>query len=413
MESIKELKEQKEEITIQLNDLRSTVETDKRAFTDDELQSWDELSNALNALDQSIQTQERILNSPKPEEKSKVVAFSSSSKPVNNDEIFRGWCWSQQNRKENITPSAIEGANRSGIRFDEPLSAPIKWNQTVADGTASGSAVNEAVVAGVVNKLKDYSGVMSVSNVFSTENAAPLKKVVHDHTSFLATKTAELGTIANTTQTLETVSFGATEYTSGIYQISHQILRDSAYPIMDEFQNAMAESFGRAWNDVFTNGDGVGDPQGCEVAASTALSVDGTADVSLANLQTLQHSIDSAYRRSPKCVYMCSDSTVLELKGSLIDADGRPTYNQSQNSNVNVPMAMMIEGFPVVINPSMTDGVILFGDFSRFHIRTVGNLTMRMLTELYALQNAVALVGHQAVDSRLVDSGAIKKLART
>lgn len=405
MESIKELKEQKQDISEQLDGIKETVESDNRVMTTEEISQWDELSDNLKSLNENIETQERFLSSPKAEDKPQVVRLSSR-KPRNNDAAFRAWALTQANRKEYVSAEWQSEAQRQGVALDQPLTGSIRWDQTVGTDTAGGLSVNEEVVAGVVRKLKAYGGMVSTCHSFSTSYASPLKKVVHDSTSFKAQKTAELGTIQNTNQAISKVTFGATEYTSGVYEISHMLLRDSAYNIVGEFQSAVAESFSRAFNDVLTNGTAADEPQGLEGAVSTGV----TGAISHDNMLALMHSIDPAYRRSNRCAWMMNDATLLALKLSLKDADGRPLYNTSVNSNVVVPAAGSVEGFPVVVNQDMSADTIMFGDYSKYEIRFVGGLSVRVLNELFALTNGIGIVGHQAIDGRLVDTGAIKKL---
>lgn len=407
--TIQELKEQKETIVLQLNSMRDEL-GEGNVFTDEQLTEWDALDSELKELDTKIATQERLLATPIYEPASKpspaIKPTSFSRKPVDSREVFRGWALSMLNRREHVTPNMIEMASRSGVAFDQPWQAPIRWDQTVGTDAAGGFAVNEAVVAGVIRKLKSFGGMIGTCNVFSTASGESIKKIVHDSTAFKATKTAEAGTIANSTQSIAKVTFGSTEYTSGIYEISMQLLRDSSYDILGEFQSAIADSFGRAFNDVLTKGTGTGEPQGIEAAVSAITPTTITHD----NLLALYHSVDSAYRNSPRCAWMVNDATLLKLKQTLKDADGRPLYNSTVNNNVIVPMAMELEGKPVVVNTDLSDDVILFGDFDRYHVRLVGNMTIRVLQELFALSMGVGIVAHSAVDGRLVDNSAIKKL---
>ncbi len=418
--NLQELKEQKENIVNQMNELASSVK-DGSVFNDEQLNQFDGLDSELRELNQKIATKERLNSIPSVatnDSKNDFKPTQFSKGVVNSADVFRAWALSQINRKEYITPSMIESAQRSGVALDTVWSGDVKWDQTISTpttdpvtptGSLGGIAVNEAVVAGVVNKLKAYGGMLSVSNVFSTSDGAPLKKVVHDSTSFMATKTAELGTIANTAQSIAKVSFGATDYTSGIYEISMQLLRDSAYDILGDFTSAIATSFGRRFNEDLTNGTGTGEAQGINTAATDI----GVYGLTYARLLDLMHSVDAAYRESPSCVYMMSDATVLSLKKTLVDLDNRPLWNQSTNSNIVVPASMMIEGKPVVVNNSLATGTVLFGDFSRYQVRLVGSMQIRTLNELFALSNGIGIVGHAAMDGRLVDTSAIKKLLAT
>lgn len=413
---IKELNEQKEVLSNQLTELSESLE-EGQVFSDEQLQQWDAVQDELVQLNKKIETEERLLSlvkaksQPQPQVQAPRPTVAFSKNVIDEGEVFRGWCLSQANRQNEISPRQLSMIDKSGVRLDSPITGTIKWNQTKGTDANGGFAVNDGIVAGIVRKLKDYSGMLNTAHVFNTASGENIKKVVFDSTNAAATKTAELGTISNTTQTLGSVVFKSTELTSACYEISHQLVRDSSFDVLAEFQAFVAESFGRAINSLCTTGDGTDEPLGIETAISTA-SVTPTA-IDFDSLLDLYHSVDSAYRNSPKCVWMMNDATMKATKKVLVDLNDRPMYNNSVNNSVVGPAAMMIEGKPVVINNDCTDDVILFGDFDKFHIRMVANLQIRMLYELFALKNALAIVGHQAVDSRLVDAGAIKKLVVT
>lgn len=254
--------------------------------------------------------------------------------------------------------------------------------------------------------MKDFGGMMEACHVFSTATGTPIKKPVHDSTNFKAKKTSELGTIDNTTQLIGKATFGSTELTSGVYETSLELVRDTSYDLMGEFTLAVGESFGRGGNEYLTLGSASDEPQGIQNAVSQLVGIEA---INHDNILVLFHSVDASYRRSKKCAWMMNDITLLAMKQSLKDADGRPLYKQSGNAVDG--FSYMIEGKPVKINTDLENGEILFGDFSRYHIRLIGGVMIRVLNELFALRNAVGIVGHTAIDGRLVDKTAIRKLA--
>ena len=411
MSDIQKLKEAKEEKFNVLTELKESL-NEGEVFNEEQTQQWDAVKAELDDINTQIETQERLLSLPAKEEEAATVSYSKkftpsisfSKKKADPADAFRGWALSQVNRKEHLTSDMIEAGQKSNVAFDAPISGSVSWDQTTNVDPSGGFSVNDEVVAGVVRKMKDFGGMLSTCHVFNTSDGAPLRKVVHDSTNFKAQKTDELGQIQNTAQILDKVSFGACELTSGIYQTSMQLVRDSSYDILGEFQNAVGESFGRKINDLLTNGSGQDEPQGIE-GAVTAIA---PTTIDYSSILELFHSVDAAYRRSPQCGWMCSDSTLLNIKRTLLDADGRPIYKSQPDAVAGYPFVM--EGKQVVVNTDLADGVILFGDFAQYHIRLVANMTVRVLNELFALTNGIGIVGHQAIDGRLVNADAIKKL---
>lgn len=412
---LQELKEQKESIHTELVLLSDGLE-EGATFTAEQLTQWDAHQAEIERIDSEIATAERLLSlsvenegeSGSGDGSTGTRRFSPSiitrSRTVDHAAAVRGWALSQLNRREFITSDMSNAQRAANFQWDAPIQGAVKWDQTVGSATGGANSVNDAVVGEVIRKMKDYGGMMEACHVFSTSDGTPLKKPVHDSTAFKAAKTAELGTISNTTQVVDKVTFQSMELTSGIYETSLQLVRDSAYDIMGEFTMAIGESFARGANEYLTTGDQPDEPQGIENAV-TAIA---PTVINYANMLALYHSVDASYRRSAKCGWMMNDTTLLSVKQNLLDADGRPIYKTSGSAVDG--FGYTIEGKAVKVNTDLSDGVILFGDFDRYHVRLIGGVMIRVLNELFALRNAVGIVGHTAIDGRLVDNSAIRKL---
>ena len=413
---VQDLKEEKEALTGKLVELKDGLE-EGGTFTTEQLKQWDDTSAEIGRINAEINTQERLLSlsPPKPDdgpgepERRFSPQIVTARRSVDHAAAVRGWALSQLNRREFITSDMQTAQRVSNLAWDAPIQGQVKWDHTVtgdaADGALGGTSVNDAVVGEVVRKMKHYGGMMEACYVFSTTDGAAIKKPVHDNRSFRARKTAELGTIENEQQKVGSAKFGSMELTSGVYETSMQLVRDSAYDILGEFTLAIGESFGRGSNFYLTTGDGTDEPEGIEEAV-TAIA---PTEITYANLLRLFHSVNQAYRNSMKCCWMMNDNTLFAVKEKLIDADGRPIYKVAGDAVSGYQY--MIEGKPVKINPDLSNGEILFGDFNRYHIRLIGGINIRLLNELFALRNAVGIVGHTAIDGRLVDSSAIRKMS--
>lgn len=403
LQQLKELKEKLHGGMVQLKDGLAEGEV----FTDDQIKQWDELSAQMATVDADIATKERLLSLDPPSDPSNpgrqfspaIITRQPAADPAM---ALRGWALSQIDRPDFITPE-MEAA-RGDMRWDEPLTAAVRWDQTAGTETEGGHSINEAMVTGMVKTMKAFGGMMRACRIFNTTTGVPIKKVTRNTTNFKATKIAELVETSNTDQTLGKVVFGETELASGIYPISLTLLRDSAYDIMSDFNQALGESFGRGANELLTKGSAADEPQGIQ-GAVTAITAEAP---SLTMVNNLFHSVDEAYRMSASCYWMMNDNTVKRLKNTLLDADGRPLYKQQPNIVGGYPYVM--ESKPVVINTDLDDNVIIFGDFSRYEIRMVGGITITVLRELFAKQRAIGMIGHTGIDGRLVDSAALRKI---
>lgn len=200
-------------------------------------------------------------------------------------------------------------------------------------------------------------------------------------------------------------------YDSGIVQISYELLQDSAFNMEAIVDEVFGESLGRTGNDVLTVGTGVNEPHGILTAAQTGHEAALANAITPDELIDLQHSINQAYRRSPKCYWQFNDQTLKAIR-KLKDAEGRYLW---QDASLAAGKPAMLLDKPYKINdslPNMASGTspILFGDHSRYIVRRVKDYTMMTFRERYAHQRKIGLMAFMRLDGELLRPSAVKKL---
>lgn len=237
----------------------------------------------------------------------------------------------------------------------------------------------------------------------------------------------EAAVLADATQDSEqsvpvgVVNFGAYKYTSRIIRVSVELLQDSAFNLEDFLKDQFAVRFGRAYESAFTTGSGSTMPTGILTAilasgatpvvalGSSANDGVGTAQNSIGtqDLVALEHSVDPSYRIKPNSGFMFHDQTLKVLK-QLLDKYGRPIWQAGIGQGVSAT----ILGYPYTINQSLpqiggtgTKSTALFGDMSKFVIRSVRDMSVLRLDERYADYGQVGFIAFSRVDSNLVDAG--------
>lgn len=141
--------------------------------------------------------------------------------------------------------------------------------------------------------------------------------------------------------------------------------------------------------------------KGKDAAVATAVTYDELID--------LVHSVDPAYRQSPKVRFMFNDLTLAALR-KLKDGDGRYIWTQG-NVQDGVPGSIL--GYRYSVNQAM-DGVatgkksILFGDFGKYFVRKVGSPMIGVKRETYWPDLGIA--GLIYLDGELGDTAAVKHL---
>jgi HK97 family phage major capsid protein len=182
----------------------------------------------------------------------------------------------------------------------------------------------------------------------------------------------------------------------------------------DNALNAMARAFAvgfaRGIGADLVNGNGTTAPQGILTAApDSGITLDPTITNDVSNTQNdlfqdAYFSINAAYRNSPTCAWLMSDTTYQWIR-SLTDKSGRPLLGILEDD-------LTLMGKYIYICPSLpsygaspsTTGKIIFGDLSYFNVHASAMLLRRRTqTPGYVEYGKALYTGLLRVDSKLVD----------
>lgn len=264
--------------------------------------------------------------------------------------------------------------------------------------------------------MKSFGGVRSVATQFHTASGTQMQFPTAD-------ATAETGELVgqNVAVALGETTFGLT--TMDVYKFSSkkialpfELLQDSFIDIETYIQEILKTRLGRITNTYFTTGTGTSQPRGIVVgAASGKVGTTGqTLSVIYDDLVDLEHSVDPAYRQNPGVGYMMNDASLKVIR-KIKDTNGRPIFvpGYEQGNPGGAPDRLMGR----LINISQEMAVmaanaksILFGDFKKYLIRDVMDLTMfRMTDSAFTLLGQVGFVAFMRSGGNLVDAGGAVK----
>jgi len=275
--------------------------------------------------------------------------------------------------------------------------------------TTGGYTVADEAMRSLEVALLAYGGMRSVSTVIRTATGGPLPIPTTNDT---ANKGEIIG--ENTTSNELEMTFGqlvldAWKYSSKYILASIEFLQDTSINANAFLGEALGTRIARITNDHFTTGSG-SMPNGVVTAAtSSAVTFSGVASVTADNLTDLIHSVDPAYRTNSRFMFhdgglkMIKKVKVLQYSGDTV---GVPLWIPGLTAG----QPDTILGYPYTINQSMTTpatGVksILFGDFSKYIIRDVRDVTVVRLDELFAVLGQVAFLALSRHDGDLLDAG--------
>jgi len=190
-----------------------------------------------------------------------------------------------------------------------------------------------------------------------------------------------------------------------------ELLQDSAFNIEALMNELFGERLGRLANSVLTTGTGTAQPNGIVTASAEGKVAAATGAITADELIDLQHSVDPAYRASPRARWMFNDSTLAAIR-KLKDGQGNYLW---QMGDVRVGEPAQILGHPYSVNQAVADigtsaKPVIFGDFGKYVVRKVLGFQVLTLRERYAENFQVGFVGFKRFDGELLNTAAVKHL---
>jgi HK97 family phage major capsid protein len=276
--------------------------------------------------------------------------------------------------------------------------------------TTGGFTTADATMRALEMALLAYGGMRLVSTVFRTDTGGPLPFPTTNDTANKGEIIAENTTFNELEMTFGQLVIDAWKYTSKYIKASVEFLQDTSINPAEFIGNALGVRIARITNDHFTTGTGSSQPNGIVTAAtSSGITFSGTATVTADNLTDVIHSVDPAYRNNGRWMFhdgglkMIKKVKILQYSGDTV---GAPLWIPGLTTG----QPDRILGYEYTVNQSMTTPAtavksILFGDFSKYQIRDVRDVTLLRLEERFAEFGQVAFLAFSRHDGDLLDAG--------
>jgi len=287
--------------------------------------------------------------------------------------------------------------------------------QTAGTTTAGGHTVPTELAA-VIDKTMKAWGPMydeAICTVINTAGGNALDFPTVDDTSVAMAQHTEASAMtddASADATFGKMTLNAYAYDTKWVQVSMELLQDSTVDIETFIGEMLGERVARRVNTELTTGDGTGDPTGIVVGSSAGKSAASTTAFTADEVIDLFHSVDPAYRASPKARFMFHDSVLAAIR-KLKDGQGQYLWSMG---DIRTGVAGTLLGQPYSVNQAMsstfTTGqkLILFGDLSKYYVRKVGTPMIGVRREYYWPN--IGLAGVVRLDGKLIQSTAVKHL---
>lgn len=189
-------------------------------------------------------------------------------------------------------------------------------------------------------------------------------------------------------------------------KLEDAFVKDASFNIEDYLVSRLAKNFGRAEDSGFINGTGVNMPTGILAENGGAEVGVTTAALTYDDVVKLFFSVKPEYRKNG--VWLMNDETALALR-TLKDDGGNYIWNHA-NDTILGKKVCISEFMPGTESGSKP---IAFGDMSYYWIVSRRPVSIRTLTEQFAMVDCIGYLAYEFLDGKLVRPEAIKVMQMT
>lgn len=269
--------------------------------------------------------------------------------------------------------------------------------------------------------MKAFGGIRQAASVIQTGTGAAMNFPATDATTEIGEQVGENAAVALGETTFSNLSLNVYKYSSKKIAVPFELIQDAMFDIEGYINRLLAIRLGRITSQRFTTGTGSSQPNGIVTASTVGKTGTSgqTTTVIYDDLVDLEHSVDPLYRAGGSVGFMMHDSS-LKVVRKLKDSQARPIFvpGYEQGNPGGAPDRLLNR--PIFINQDMATMAanaksILFGDFSRYVIREVMDLTLfRMADSAFILNGQIGFVAFNRQGGNLIDvGGAVKHYANS
>jgi len=367
-----------------ITELRTLAdEAEGRELTAEEVETRDRVDGAIDALD--IRIADALKEGAREERAAEFSAQLETSTPE-------------------VPEADVEMRQWEGLITGDEKSIELR---DLTAGTATDGA--ELVATSTVGQIyafmrENVNAVGAQARMVNTDSGGDL--VFPTTTSFsAATIIAEGATVTESDPQFATVTLGAFKIGHAV-QISSELEQDSAANVVGFVRDQGVEALARGMGGYFLTGTGSGQPNGAvNTTNANNVTFAGVAAITGDELIDVYHGLASPYR--PRASFIVKDST-LSLIRKLKDGNGQ--YLWTPGLQADQPDTLL--GRPVFVDDGIAVAAtgnisVLFGDYSGYLVRMVGNVRVDRSAEFAFGSDLVTYRFLARVDGDILDNRAI------
>lgn len=399
--SIQKLREQRAAIGKELQELVNKTEWNAekdQPIYDQKMAEIDEIDGKIKRIQDA---NERLADETRTDELADAAARLGRNKNEKGLSVYAKW---------------LKGGDKA-LNADDWAS--IRNTMSTTTGSEGGFTVDSEVADSVLDALKAYGGMRTVSTVIQTSGTGAMSFPTSDGTAEEGEIIAENADATDLDIAFGTIGLPVYKFSSKVVAVPFELLQDSNVDIEAFVRNRLSTRLGRVTNRLFTVGTGTDQPRGVITAAAVGVTAANSTSqvtaVTYDSLVNLQHSVDPSYRELGGARWMFNDTTLRELR-KIKDEQSRPIFVPGYESGNPEGAPDRLLGAPITINQHMANMAasarsIAFGDFSHYHIRDVMAVEMFRFTDsAYTKKGQVGFLAWMRSGGNLVDVGGAVKV---
>lgn len=387
MSDLKSLVEQRNDLVQQMKDLTAAVETEQRAFTEEENATFQECEKKIKALDETIAAQERA----------RELEMTENSK--------------KEEKKVEETREALEArAFENYIR--DVVEERNDVNLTKGD---NGAVIPTTIANKIIKRVHDISPIYAMATKYNVPGTLVIPYYPaydNDSASYPDVSMAyatEFSDLESTSGTFGSISLSG--FLAGaLTKVSKSLINNSQFNIVDFVVNNMAEEISRWLEGELIHG--TSSPAQKITGAIAGITQNVTAgddtDLTADDLINLQETVPDVYQAN--ACWIMSRATRTAIR-QLKDGESRYILNQDATSK----WGYTLFGKPVYVSENMDNigaskVAVLYGDFSGLAVKLSEEMNIEVLRERFATQHAVGVVAWMEVDAKVENAQKLAKL---
>ena len=382
---MKELIEKRNEKLKKMKELSSKVETEQRAFTDEENALFDELEKTVKNIDSTIEKikASRNIEETKPEEN------NSENKENGNEE-------ENQEKIEEKEARAFANYIRRSIGVDTPETRAEDVNLTTAE---NGAVIPTTIANKIIKKIYDICPILEKSTKYNVKGKLTIPYYDEDDESKITMAyQEEFQKLTSQSGAFKNIELDG--YLAGaLAKLANSLINRSDFDLTNEVIKIMAEAAARFFERELLIGTS-GKVEGLSKAKQIVTFAKSNA-VTADELIDLQMEVKQAYQKD--AMWFMNRDTLRAIR-KLKDNDGRYILT----TDLTAPFNYVLLGNPVYLSdnmPKLGSGqrAIVYADCSGLSTKFPEELSIQVLKELFATEHATGIVAWADFDGKIED----------